>query len=107
MARSLENALWVTDSIGRWSDDQFVVILSGCTAAGLPGVRERLRHILAGEGIEWWGERRSLPISIGEAVPQAEDNVNSVISRAEKSLEAVSAWRNQVLAASAGQSSGS
>ncbi len=107
VARTLESALWVTDSIGRWSDDQFLVLLSGCTEQALPAVRERIRRMLAGEGIEWWGERRSLPTSIGEAMPQADDNIQSLIDRAEKSLAAASAWRNANSAMAAGQSPGS
>jgi diguanylate cyclase (GGDEF)-like protein/PAS domain S-box-containing protein len=106
VARTLESALWVTDSIGRWSEDQFLIILSGCTEQALPVVRERIRHMLAGEGIEWWGERRSLPTSIGEALPQADDSPESLINRAQMSLEAASAWRKASPSAG-GQVSGS
>jgi diguanylate cyclase (GGDEF)-like protein/PAS domain S-box-containing protein len=107
VARTLESALWVTDYIGRWTDDQFAVVLSGCTEEALPAVRERIRRMLAGEGIEWWGERRSLPTSIAEAVPQPEDNVASLIGRAEKILESASAWRNAGFTAPAGEAPGS
>jgi diguanylate cyclase (GGDEF)-like protein len=66
-ARSLESTLWTTDHIGRWSDEQFLMILNGCRAETLHSVSERVRRMLARDGIEWWGERRSLPVSIGEA----------------------------------------
>lgn len=91
VARTLESSLWITDFVGRWSDDQFLVILGGCREQALGSVRERVRRTLAGEGIEWWGERRSLPVSIGEAIVQAEDSVELVLERAQKSLEAASA----------------
>lgn len=91
VARTLENNVWMMDFVGRWSDDQFLVILGGCPEQALGRVRERVRRSLAGEGIEWWGERRSLPVSIGEAVVQPEDSVEMVLERAKKSLEAVSA----------------
>lgn len=90
IARSLESTLWTTDVIGRWGDDQFLVILNSCRDEALPSVRERVRRILAADGIEWWGERRSLPFSIGHATVQPDDTVESLIERAQKSLDAAS-----------------
>jgi diguanylate cyclase (GGDEF)-like protein/PAS domain S-box-containing protein len=95
VARSLESTLWTTDYVGRWSDDSFLVILNGCRSETLCSVRERVRRMLAGDGIEWWGERRSLPISIGEAAAQPDDTVETLMERAMKSLEAAAAWRTQ------------
>jgi diguanylate cyclase (GGDEF)-like protein/PAS domain S-box-containing protein len=91
VARTLESSLWNTDFVGRWSDDQFLVIVGACHEHALGKVRERVRRCLAREGIEWWGERRSLPVSIGEAIAQPADSVELVLERAQKSLEAASA----------------
>lgn len=104
IARSLEGALWRTDLVGRWSDDQFLIILNGCRQEALPSVLERIRCTLAGDGIEWWGERRSLPFSIGQATAQPDDTVESVLERAQKSLETASACRTHAASASSGSS---
>jgi diguanylate cyclase (GGDEF)-like protein/PAS domain S-box-containing protein len=104
IARSLENTLWTTDIVGRWTDDQFLVILNGCDAAALPAVRERVRRMLAGDAIDWWGERRTLPVSIGGASVQTGDDDVSIIGRAQKLLEASAAWRSQAAAAGSGTS---
>ncbi len=101
VARSLESTLWSTDYIGRWNDDQFLVILNGCREDSLQSVRERVRRMLSKNGIEWWGERRSLPVSIGQAIAQADDTVESLMERAQKSLEAASAWLVQASSARA------
>lgn len=93
VARTLESALWISDFVGRWSDDEFLAILGGCAEDSLATIRERIRHTLAGQSIEWWGERRSLPVSIGEAVARADDTIDSVLERARTSLDAASAWR--------------
>jgi diguanylate cyclase (GGDEF)-like protein len=93
VARSLESTFWATDMLGRWSDDQFLVILNGCREEALDSVRERIRRILANDGIEWWGERHSLPVCIGWAAAQSDDTFESLIARVQKSLEADSAWR--------------
>lgn len=105
VARSLENAVWTTDYVGRWSDDQFLVILNGCRAEALPSVRERVRRLLARDGIEWWGERRSLPISIGKASAQPDDTVETLMDRAMKSLESASVWRANPASTASGSSS--
>ena len=99
-ARSLESSLWTTDVVGRWSDDQFLVILNACREEAMHAVRERVRRMLANDGIEWWGERRSLPISIGEATAQPDDTIESLIERAQKSLAAAAAGRIRSASAS-------
>jgi diguanylate cyclase (GGDEF)-like protein/PAS domain S-box-containing protein len=107
VARTLESALWITDFVGRWSDDQFLAIVSGGREETLCAMRERIRRTLAGEGIEWWGERRSLPVSIGEASTQADDTVESMLERVQKSMADASAWHRRASAASGSSSSGS
>jgi two-component system cell cycle response regulator len=105
VARSLEGTLWITDFVGRWSDDQFLAIINGCQNDALSSVRERVRRTLANDSIEWWGERRSLPISIGEATAQPDDSAELLLERVQKSLDAASAWRTQTASASLGSSS--
>jgi diguanylate cyclase (GGDEF)-like protein/PAS domain S-box-containing protein len=91
VARTLESALWRTDFIGRWSDDQFLVILNNCREEAVYFVRERIRRMLANDTLEWWGERLSVPISIGQATSLPGDTVDSLMDRACKSLDAISA----------------
>jgi diguanylate cyclase (GGDEF)-like protein/PAS domain S-box-containing protein len=102
IARTLEGALWRTDFVGRWSDDQFLVILNSCREDALRSVRERIRRMVAGDAIEWWGERRSLPVSIGEATVQDDDSIESMIERAQKSLDASPTTRAHAAAAAGG-----
>jgi diguanylate cyclase (GGDEF)-like protein/PAS domain S-box-containing protein len=100
VARSLENALWPSDFIGRWSDDQFLIILNNCTAQSLASIRKRAHSLIAADGIEWWGERRTLPVSIGQATAQPDDSVEALLERAQKSLETASASRSHAAPAS-------
>jgi diguanylate cyclase (GGDEF)-like protein/PAS domain S-box-containing protein len=107
IAHSLTSDLWRTDIVGRWANDEFLVILNGCNGESLPGVRERLRRMLANDAIEWWGERRSLRISIGEATAQPGDTIESTLDRAQKSLDTASQWLSHATAAGKNESSGS
>jgi hypothetical protein len=70
-------------------------------------VRERLRRMLANDSIEWWGERRSLLVSTGDATPQAGDTPESILERAQKSLDQATQWLARATAAGKNESSGS
>jgi diguanylate cyclase (GGDEF)-like protein/PAS domain S-box-containing protein len=107
IAHTLESALWKTDFVGRWCDDQFLVILNGCQDQALYSVRERIRHMLANDSIEWWGERRSLRVSIGQATALDGDSIETLMERAQKSLDTASAGLARGAAAFGKRSSGS
>jgi len=107
VARTLEVALWRTDFVGRWNDNQFLVILNGCYGGKLHSVRERIRRMLANDSIEWWGDRHSLPVSIGEASARPDDTIETLLHRVTQSLDAASAWRTGASGADATASSGS
>jgi len=106
VARTLESALWKTDFVGRWSDDQFLVILNGCRDEALCSVQARLRRMLANDAIEWWGEWRSLAVSIGPATALPGDTLESLMGRAQQSLNAACAESDRGAAASANPSPG-
>jgi diguanylate cyclase (GGDEF)-like protein/PAS domain S-box-containing protein len=98
VARTLEGALWKSDLIGRWAEDEFLVLLNGCRSEDLGLVRERLRRMVANDSIEWWGERRSLPVSIGQATVQVGDTIESLMQRVENMLEAMGPGPKQAAA---------
>jgi len=100
VAHTLESSLWRIDFVGRWSDDRFLVILNNCKPCGLPAVRERIRQLLLETEIEWWGERRSLPVSIGHAVAEAGDTIESLMKRVQQSFSAAPAEQARAAAAS-------
>jgi len=106
-AQTLASGLSRTDVVGRWADDEFLVILNSCGSDALHSVGERLHHMLANDSVQWWGERRSLPICLGEATALEGDSVESLLSRAQQSLEAASACLARAAAAGENPTSGS
>lgn len=86
VARGIESILWRSDLVGRWADDQFLLIVDGSRDEAMRGFGERVRRTLANEGIEWWGERRSLPVEITATLLQTDDSVQSVLQRLTESL---------------------
>jgi GGDEF domain-containing protein len=58
--------------VGRWADDQFfLVILNDCSGDSLRAVGNRTNRMLASDGMEWRGAKRSVSVSIGHAVARA------------------------------------
>ena len=102
IAQTLETALWKTDLVGRWSDDRLFAILNGCTESAVLSVCRRLSALMADESIEWWGEIRSLSVSIGEASACIGDTMELLLLRAEHSLE----QNSLALPAARGQTAG-
>jgi diguanylate cyclase (GGDEF)-like protein len=105
IAHSLAAEVWRSDIVGRWANDEFLIILNGCNADSLLRVRERLRRMLANDAIEWWGERRSLRVSIGETTARPGDTVESILDRAQKSLDHASRWLSDTTGAGKNESS--
>jgi diguanylate cyclase (GGDEF)-like protein/PAS domain S-box-containing protein len=98
LARSLRNTVWPTDFVGRWSDNQFLVILSGCGEDAVQVVSNRVLSLLSGATIHWWGEELSMPVLIGHAAAQPGDSLESLLLRAQHEL-----GKNQAAGAAAPQ----
>ena len=90
VARTIESAVWVTDFVGRWTEEEFLVILNGCREDKLASVRQRLQRLVATDAIEWWGERLSLPFSIGQVASEPGDTLELLLERLRKSVRAAS-----------------
>ena len=95
LARTLRNTIWPTDFVGRWTDDRFLVILSGCGEEALRAVSERLLRMTVCANIEWWGEELSVAVSIGSTAAIEGDSVESLLERTQDALK-----RNQLASCS-------
>src|ERR1022692_358568 len=99
MARTLRNNVWAPDFVGRWSEDRFLVILSGCREEALQAVSQRISQMMANATIQWWGEELSIPVSIGRTCSLAGDTAESLLQRALPGLSANQAARPAAAAA--------
>lgn len=86
LARTLRNSVWPTDFVGRWSEDRFLVILSGCDREALQTVGARMLRIAAQATIEWWGEELSATVLSGCTSAVAGDTPESLLQRTEDEL---------------------
>ena len=87
VAQTMTNEFRPSDFVGRWANDQFLAILISCGDHGVEKTFERIRKIVACAGLRWWSDELSVTTSVGYASVQAEDTVESLLLRAQGSLE--------------------
>jgi len=97
VAQTMDNCLRVTDFVGHWEDDHFVVIVDIKQPTDLELVATRLKDLIEKSGFSWWGRLISVTASMGATLVRGEDTANAVILRARGlSAKSVSGGGNQI-----------
>jgi two-component system, cell cycle response regulator len=86
LAHTLRNTVWPTDFVGRWNEERFLVILSGCREDALQTVSQRIQSMAASATIQWWGEELSVKVELAGTTATAGDKVESILGRLEQEL---------------------
>jgi diguanylate cyclase (GGDEF)-like protein/PAS domain S-box-containing protein len=84
MAQTLSNSFRPSDFVGRWGEDEFLVILTNCAGAGIRSLYERTQKSLSSVEIRWWGESLRVATSIGCSSVELGDTIELLLSRAEE-----------------------
>ena len=86
VAHTLLNGLRTPDQLGRWSDNEFLVVAAECGETEATRVGERLRKLANSAEAEWWGDKLRITLSAGAAAVKDGDDALSVLARAERAL---------------------
>jgi diguanylate cyclase (GGDEF)-like protein/PAS domain S-box-containing protein len=86
VAQTLETALRPTDFLGRWLEQEFLVILTECSGDDVAKVGDRLQKMAQRAHVSWWGDTWSVTISIGAAQVQDMDTAGGMVGRAEEGM---------------------
>ncbi len=87
IGQTLENNLRPTDFLGRWQGHQFLAVLTECNGSEVAFAAERLKRMVAGSRIAWWGDRLPVTLSVGGTVVSLGDTEESMVLRAESALK--------------------
>ena len=107
VAQTMRNAFRPSDFLGRWTVDQFLAILINCGDPGVEQTWERIRKMVTCAGLRWWSDELLVTTSVGYATAQAGDTIESLLNRAQSSLEISSVKRAAAAAVSSPGSQGS
>jgi diguanylate cyclase (GGDEF)-like protein len=99
--RALTSGLRPAEEIGRWGEDEFLVLSHERT----PGMLAAHAQLLAGlprtADFRWWGDRVSLTVSIGAAQAERKESLADLLERAKAAmLTSFHAGGNQITSAS-------
>lgn len=107
VAQTIRNTLRPSDFIGRWGEERFLGILLNSTRSGVAKAGERIRKFITYAGLTWWGDQLSVTTSIGYTAAEAGDDIESLVGRAQQSLQQSYASRAATPAFSSAAGSGS
>jgi diguanylate cyclase (GGDEF)-like protein/PAS domain S-box-containing protein len=103
--RALAHGLRPAEHLGRWGEDEFLIISHEQSAALLAGHAQVLAGMARTADFRWWGDRISLTISVGAAQVNPAASVANLLERARGAmLLSFKAGGNQITTAPEGNS---
>ena len=100
MERTLAGGMKPAEEIGRWGDDEFLVLSHERNTAMLAAHAQTLAGLARTTEFRWWGDRVSLTVSIGAAQAERGELLAELLERAQTAMFAsVRAGGNHITAA--------
>lgn len=84
--RTLTNGLRPSEEMGRWGDDEFLVLSHEPTAERLAAHGQSLAGLARTSDFRWWGDRLSLTVSIGAALASKTETLAELFKRAQAAM---------------------
>lgn len=86
VGKTLSNLTRQTDTALRWGGDEFLLVLSNLSIFLLQEIAERIRVIVCQSFLIHLRQKISVTVSIGAAMAGADDNVTSLIHKADQEM---------------------
>jgi diguanylate cyclase (GGDEF)-like protein len=84
--RTLMLGLRPTEQMGRWGEDEFLVLSHERTAETLAAHAQVLAGLTRTTDFRWWGDRVSLTVSIGAAQADLHETLARLLERAQAAM---------------------
>jgi len=102
--RALANGLRPGEEVGRWGEDEFLVISHERTPGMLAVHAQMLAGLARTADFRWWGDRVTLTVSIGAAQAAEAEALAQLLQRAQQAMiSSIQAGGNCITAAPGGQ----
>jgi PAS domain S-box-containing protein/diguanylate cyclase (GGDEF)-like protein len=84
--QAMANGLRPAEEMGRWGDDEFLILSHERTPEMLAAHAQALAGLARTADFRWWGDRASLTVSIGAAQAEQEGSLVDLLERAKTSM---------------------
>lgn len=84
--RTLMHGLRPAEELGRWGDDEFLILSHETTAGSLASHAQVLVGLARTSDFRWWGDRLSLTVSVGGAHATKADTLAQLFERAQAAM---------------------
>jgi diguanylate cyclase (GGDEF)-like protein/PAS domain S-box-containing protein len=102
--KALANGLRPSEEMGRWGDDEYLVLSHERTLETLAAHALVLAGLARTADFRWWGDRVSLTVSIGAAQAERSGSLIDLLERAKAAMfSSFQAGGNQITSAPGGQ----
>jgi diguanylate cyclase (GGDEF)-like protein len=97
VGQTLEHSLRPNDIVGRWDEDEFLVLLAQCSRSEIEKVGDRLKRKISYSEIQWWGDAVRVDASLGGTTVCPGDTLELLLQRAHQAVcTSVSAGGNRL-----------
>jgi diguanylate cyclase (GGDEF)-like protein/PAS domain S-box-containing protein len=83
---TLANGLRPAEELGRWGDDEFLILSHERTPEMLATHAQALAGLARTADFRWWGDRASLTVSIGAAQAEQDGSLADLLERAKAAM---------------------
>ena len=80
-AQTIQNGIRPSDHVGRWKDNELLAILLEWSENEVSIVGERIRKLVHGYKISWWGGTLHVTVSLGATGVHSNDSVERNAAR--------------------------
>ncbi len=89
--RALANGLRPGEEVGRWGDDEFLVLSHETSGELVAHHAQNLAGMARTADFRWWGDRISLTVSVGGAIADKGETLPEMLERAQNAMRASAA----------------
>lgn len=85
--RTVANGLEPGEEVGRWGDDEFLILSHEHGGEALAAHGQRLTGLARTAEFRWWGDRVSLTVSVGAAEADKNQTLADLLKRAQSAMQ--------------------
>src|ERR1051326_1922499 len=100
-AGTIRNVLGAGEFLGRWKENEFLAIKTGCDEAQIERTVKSLQKIVSCSSVRWWDDQLVVHVSVGYATVQPGDTVDTMVERA--ALQRKKSLNRQIIVPQASQ----